>query len=166
MGAWMAAGDNAIVDTVINQQVIKAAGDLGRVLTGAMKAVRVISPPIRDPNTGAEIAPMVTVPDHETRLDAVKQTGDLAAALRAKGGGVNIVNAFGVPGGNGNGGSDIKSFEQRLRILREKRGLRSDDSTADIMDAEIVEDDAEDDEVSDSGDTDTEPDKVDGDGGN
>jgi hypothetical protein len=108
----------------------------------------VISPPIRDPNTGAEIAPMVTVPDHETRLDAVKQTGDLAAALRAKGGGVNIVNAFGVPGGNGNGGQN-RSFEQRVRELREKRGLRNDDSAMDIMEAEVIEDGAEGDDDND-----------------
>lgn len=138
----MAAGSNEVVDATINHQVIRAAGEVGRVLVQAARATRVVSPPVRDPNTGEELAPMVTVPDHSTRLEAVKQLGTVAASIRAKGGNINvgIVNN---PGGNGSGVT--KSFEQRVRELREKNGLRNDEQP--IMDAEIIEADEAEDEL-------------------
>ena len=143
--AWMAAGCNEVVDATINHQVIESAGNLGRVLVDAMKATRVIAPPVRDANTGKELAPMVTVPDHETRLEAVRQTGTLAAALRAKGGNINV-GVVNNPGGNGNGGGVNRSFEQRVRELREKNGLRNDEQRLDenIQDAEIIDDGSDD----------------------
>jgi hypothetical protein len=151
--AWLAGGSPELVDATLNHQVIKSAGEVGRVLVTSMRAMRVVAPPVRDPNTGAELAPMITVPDHSTRLDAVKQLGDLAAATRAKGGNVNIGVAVGMPGG-GNGGA-TKSFEQRVRELREKNGLRNDEQRLDVVDAEIIEpdDDNQDDDDGSNGDS-------------
>jgi len=140
--AWLAGGSPELVDATLNHQVIKSAGEVGRVLVTSMRAMRVVAPPVRDPNTGAELAPMITVPDHSTRLDAVKQLGDLAAATRAKGGNVNIGVAVGMPG-NGGGNGGVKSFEQRVREIRERNGMHNTEQHANddggIIEGEVIE---------------------------
>jgi hypothetical protein len=128
----------------------------GEVLNNAKKAERVISPPIYNKEDGTLLAPAYTVPDHTMRLEAVKISAQFAKDFKPSAPAAAIALNIGntVNNNNNSGSSGPRSFEQRVRDLREKRGLHNDGNSSPIQDAVIEDinaaaDDGDDDELDD-----------------
>lgn len=158
MQIWIDSLSDEIRNALANEQVMKGIEGAGKVFQEAQNATTVATVPVEDAETGEVHLVAQTVPDHRLRLDAVKGVAEFADKLspRGKGNTINIGNTV----NNRVGGDTGKSFEQRVRELREKHGLSNaeadeidvDDASDadDIIDADIIED--EDDEDEDEGD--------------
>jgi hypothetical protein len=124
---------------VVNAEVLTAMNGVGNVIQAAMSAERF---------TGAyDLAgqPIMDA-DHTTALDAVRAARELAEVTKPKGGAAINIGIQNNPGGNGNGNSHVKTFEQRVR---EKRGVLAASDTKFLSDGEgqeIIEGDEMDDD--------------------
>lgn len=142
---WRRSLDEPIVNAVAAEQVVIGVENAGRVLRDAQEATVLVAPPRQaalldgdgkpqldeDGNPVViETSPAVYAPDHATRLAAVRAAGELAERFRPKGNGnqINVGIQTNVNGnGNGSDGGQRRSYEQRLRRVREKHGLTNDD---------------------------------------
>jgi hypothetical protein len=150
VNTWLASVSNEIVNALANEEVLVGLKGTGKVLNDAKLAERVISPPIYNKEDGRLLAPAYTVPDHTMRLEAIKVAAQFAKDFKPPSTAPAIALNIGNTVNNNISDGKAKSFEQRVRELREKRGLHSDEMP--IMDAVLVDDDDDDeDEESDDG---------------
>jgi hypothetical protein len=151
MEAWKSSLSHDVVDATMNQMVIGRINQMGAALDDALAAERV-----RVDMEGN----VIQEPDHMTRLDALEKISMLVRDIRPRGGdkgvAVNILNQNSNANIAGAGG---RSFEARVRAVREARGLRAMDTATvaeaveeegevgeedeDIPEGEIVEDEVE-----------------------
>jgi len=143
---WIVSNDSAVVDARANEEVLIGLEGTGRALQEAKRATRLIAPPVFD-DAGNIVREAITVPDHATRLDAVRATADVIEKVRARNKGIAVNVGIQNNLNNSSGEGNRRSFEQRIRDLRERRGLRNVDETRgafvpdddEIMDAEDME---------------------------
>ena len=134
-----------MIGMVVNAEVLTAMSGVGGRLRLAQQATRF---------TGAYDAENnpVMAPDHQTALEAIKVTGELAERVMPKsGGGINI-GINNAPGnGNGNGGGGT-SFESMVRLAEQRRKLElGDGNQPQTIAAEFTEDEIELDDPDDAG---------------
>lgn len=154
VNTWLASVSNEIVNALANEEVLIGLSGTGKVLNDAKLAERVISPPIYNKEDGKLLAPAYTVPDHTMRLEAIKVAAQFAKDFKPPSTAPAIALNIGNTVNNNITDGKAKSFEQRVRELREKRGLHSDETQ--IVDAEIIDDDDDDIESDDGVDADGE----------
>ena len=143
---WIVSNDSAVVDARANEEVLIGLEGTGRALQEAKRATRLIALPVFD-DAGNIVREAITVPDHATRLDAVRATADVIEKVRARNKGIAVNVGIQNNLNNSSGEGNRRSFEQRIRDLRERRGLRNVDETRgafvpdddEIMDAEDME---------------------------
>jgi len=127
MEAYKAQTSNEIVDMRRNEMAInladKAEAALGRAL-GAQTVVR------RE-NKRGKLVVVSRDPDHKTQIEAARVTKELMEAVIPKGGGVNIAVAATASAAAET--ARRSNFEDRLRTIRERRGLTN---TANVVEAE------------------------------
>jgi hypothetical protein len=139
VNAWLASVGTEIVTARANEQVLVGIEGVGKTLQEARRAERVIAPPIIDEDTGAVLRPALTVPDHATRLDAVRAAGEFHEHFTPKSKGTTLNVGVQTNVNNPSGAPGTRSFEQRVREKRVQRGLSND---ATIPDAVVDETDA------------------------
>jgi hypothetical protein len=148
VNAWMASVGNDILNAKANEEAMIGIEGTGKALQEARQASRVIAPPKYD-DEGNMVAEAFTVPDHQTRLEAIKVTAQFAKEFRPPANTIiNAGNTTNIVGGNGGGGGKSNSFENRVRVIREKHGLHNDetqiiDAIVEEGDEDDIEDDAE-----------------------
>lgn len=123
------------VNMQINAIVIEQAKTVGKVIGRAMQAKHTVT--VKSGKVGKERWRSTKVDDHATQLKGVEAFRALVEATRPKGGGVNIA----VQNNNGNGGGAATSrergntFEERVRRMRERKGITSSD---DVVEGEFT----------------------------
>lgn len=141
-----------IVVASMNEQALIAMEPVGTTLAEAQSARRLVAPAVINPTTGEVMRDAEYAPDYTTRIAATEAVARIVESVRDKGPGVQV-NV----GGNQvhlNGGSG-RSFEERLRLQREARGMRQADMSSaaeTVIDgnaAEIMRDGSADDEEED-----------------
>ena len=162
MEKWKAVNSMDIVVASMNEQALIAMEPVGITLAEAQAATRLVSPAVVNPKTGEVMREAEYAPDYTTRIAATEAVARIVESVRDKGPGVQV-NV----GGNQlhmNGSSGGRSFEERLRLQREARGMRQADmevtangtgASATVIDgnaAEIMRDGSGDDEYEDDDD--------------
>jgi len=136
-----------MVDLALNEAVLKSMSGVDKVLAGGMKAV--IEGSERRGKVGEEKWVKTSRPDHATRIKTLETIKGFVESTRPKGGGVNIALQQNNAGG---GGGDIRpqghSFEERLRKIREAKGLTNNDV---VVEAEFMDPPTLADELADIG---------------
>lgn len=143
--------DDDMVNMRINEAVLNLMDKNEKVLSDAMSATREI--------TVGRSGKTKKVPDFKTRLEAIAAQRSLIETTRPKGAGLVLNQQFnnGASGAAGAGAS--RSFEDRLRLAREKTGLSNEAMVqeAEFEDVDESEDDFEDVDEVDAADTTQEP---------
>lgn len=134
--AWRVSQSHEIVDANMNAMVIDRIDAMGSALDDALAAERV-----RLDGDGN----LIQEPDHHTRLDAMEKISTILRDIRPKGGDKGI--SVGIINQNNNAaivaGNGARSFEARVRKIREERGMRQLDNatTAEVVgEDEVLED--------------------------
>jgi hypothetical protein len=117
---WKASNSMEIVVASMNEQAMIAMEPVGRTLAEAQKAQRLVLPEIVHPQTGAVLRAAVYAPDYATQISATEAVARIVESVKERGPGVQV----NVGGQHVHGIGAGKSFEERLRIQREKRGMR------------------------------------------
>lgn len=151
MEKWKAVNSMDIVVASMNEQALIAMEPVGVTLAEAQAATRLISPAVVNPKTGEVMREAEYAPDYTTRIAATEAVARIVESVREKGPGVQVNVGGSQLHVNGSGG---RSFEERLRLQREARGMRQADmtatggATATVIDgnaAEIMQDGSDDD---------------------
>jgi len=121
MEKWKAVNSRDIVEASMNEQVMIAIEPLGRTLVEAQMAKRLVAPEVIHPKTGEVLREAVYVPDHATRIAATEAVAKVVESVKDRGPGVQVNVGGNQLHMNGGGG---RSFEERLRMQREERGMR------------------------------------------
>ena len=130
MEMWKASNSREIVEASMNEQAIIAIEPVGRTLAEAQSAMRLVSAEIRHPKTGEVIREAVYAPDYQTRIAATEATARIVESVKERGPGVQV-NVGGNQLHVNGGGGGARSFEERLRLQRESRGMRDVGNTGD-----------------------------------
>ena len=133
---WKASNSMDMVVASMNEQAMIAMEPVGITLAEAQSARRLVSAEIRHPKTGELIREAEYAPDYQTRIAAAEAVARMVESVKERGPGVQV-NV----GGNQlhvNGGA--RSFEERLMLQRESRGLRQKDmdTVAVTIDANVA----------------------------
>lgn len=139
--------DDDMVNMRINEAVLNLMDKNEKVLSDAMSATREI-PAGRSGKTKK-------VPDFKTRLEAIAAQRSLIETTRPKGAGLVLNQQFNNGASGAAGGGASRSFEDRLRLAREKTGLSNEAMVqeAEFEDVDESEDDFEDVDEVDAADT-------------
>jgi hypothetical protein len=170
---WKAANSREIVEAAMNEQAILAIEPVGRTLAAAQSARRLVAAAVYHPKTGEVLRDAEYAPDYQTQIAATEAVARIVESVQARGPGVQVNVGGNQLHLNGGGG---RSFEERLRMQREKRGMReremdvvtidggaaevmrdgsagdTDDDEEELEDELEMEDDTEDDTESDTED--------------
>lgn len=141
MEAYSAQTSNEIVDMRRNEMAINLADKTESALSRALEAKIVVRR-----ESKKDSSKMVVVsrdPDHKTQIEAARVAKELMEAVIPKGGGVNIAVQQ-------NAGAAVEpvrrsNFADRLRAVRERKGLTNTDNVVDV-EYENVDETAEEDE--------------------
>lgn len=125
MEKWKAVNSMDIVVASMNEQALIAMEPVGITLAEAQAATRLISPAVVNPKTGEVMREAEYAPDYTTRIAATEAVARIVESVREKGPGVQVNVGGNQLHMNGNGGG--RSFEERLRLQREARGMRQAD---------------------------------------
>ena len=125
MEKWKAVNSMDIVVASMNEQALIAMEPVGITLAEAQAATRLISPAVVNPKTGEVVREAEYAPDYTTRIAATEAVARIVESVREKGPGVQVNVGGNQLHMNGNGGG--RSFEERLRLQREARGMRQAD---------------------------------------
>ena len=142
MEAYNAQTSNEIVDMRRNEMAINLADKAEAALGRALDAKTIV----RRENKRGKLVVASSDPDHKTQIEAARQVKDLLESVIPKGGGVNIAVQQ-----NANQTVDTSrrsNFEERLRAIRERRGLTNSENVQEA-DYEDVDESAERDESAD-----------------
>ena len=132
---WMGINDPDVARAKVSEEVMRGIHGAGRRLQAAQRATRVISPETLD-EKGNIKTPRIEETDHTTVIAAIRAAGELYDKFQEKKGTeVNLGVQTNVGGGANASGH---SFEERLRLLRERRGLKNDNP--DLQHTELVDD--------------------------
>jgi hypothetical protein len=132
--SYQAQTSNEIVDMRRNEMAINLADKAEAALGRALDAKTVV----RRENKKGRTVVVSRDPDHRTQIEAAKQVKELLEASIPKGGGVNIAVQQ-----NATQQVEVSrrsNFEERLRAIREKRGMANQVT---IVDAKIDPDEEE-----------------------
>lgn len=138
---WKASNSAEMVVASMNEQAMIAMEPVGRTLVQAQSAQRLISPQIVNPKTGEILRVAIYAPDYVTQIAATKAVAKIVESVRDRGPGMQV--NIGGQHVHANGGG--RSFEERLRLQREKREIRSGadgEITIDANDAMTMTDDS------------------------
>lgn len=134
------AYSHEMVDIGVNELVLARLDLIGDTIDRSLAAKRQVP----DGNGG-----MIEEWDHDTGLKAIKTMKELVESIRPKGSGVNVnVQQNNLTQNN----IGERSFEERLRAIRERNGLSNDDPAT--IEADVVDDSADFDESADDADDD------------
>jgi hypothetical protein len=138
MQAHIASVSHDVVDMVVNEEILSVArsGGIKRALKGAMSADRVLvtrTGVVMDPNTNAPL----TVPDHDTRLEAVRTLSTLSKNLRPTSPAIGVNLQVNQNNTQNNLVASGRSFEARRRAAAERRGAVA------VADAVVVGDEVD-----------------------
>jgi hypothetical protein len=131
---YKALHSDQAVDLAVNEMILKRLGKVEQVLTGAMGANIVGSE--KRGRVDQEKWVRTRRPDHATRLKAAETFKGFIETIRPKGGGVSIAlqqNNAGAPGDEPRAHGN--TFEERLRRLRQAKGLANHDE---VIEAEFA----------------------------
>lgn len=129
---WMAANSREMVEAHMNEQALISIAPLGRTLTGAQEAMRMVAPAIVSEDTGEVLREAQYEPDYDTRIKAAKATADIVQSVREKGPSVQVNTGSQVHVHAGSG----RSFEERVR---EKRRELMADTTRSLPAAPTID---------------------------
>ncbi len=104
----------------MNEQAMIAMEPVGRTLAQAQEAQRLVMPEVVNPKTGEVMREAVYAPDYGTQIAATEAVARIVESVKERGPGVQV--NVGGQHAHVNGGG--RSFEERLRMQREKRGMR------------------------------------------
>lgn len=144
---WMGINDPDVARAKVSEEVMRGIHGAGRRLQAAQRATRVVSPETLD-EKGNIKTPRIEETDHTTVIAAIRAAGELYDKFQEKKGTEVNVGVQTNVGANSSG----HSFEERLRLLRERRGLKNDNP--DLQQAELVDDEIQDGEFEELGEDD------------
>ena len=117
---WKATNSTEMVVASMNEQALIAMAPVGEALAEAQYAKRLVSPAVINPKTGEVIREAEYAPDYATQIAATEAVARIVESVKERGPGVQV--NVGGQHAHINGGG--RSFEERLRIQREARGIR------------------------------------------
>lgn len=151
MLVYFSATSHEVVDARANELAIGTLDKLGALIDDVLQAEKTeyieeerLDPTDPEKKKKVKVEIPIKVPDLKMRLQVFDKITDLIGAVRSKNG-ISITTNTNVQQNNALfAGSGKRSMEERLRLAREKQGLRNDD--APIIDAEVDPDEFEDEE--------------------